>query len=237
MGRPWLRSRQVALWMAALVLGGLVSLQWQHQEVRPSPSPDQVGQAMRQLELEQEELKRAVGRLRGELDAAQEEVMASTGMLDGLRAELARQKMHAGLIAVRGPGVRVTLDDSRLAPREGEIDLLIHDYDLRDVIYVLWLGGAEAMAINGERVVNSTSVYCVGSTIMVNDTRLSPPYELSAVGDSVQMQEYLRNPGYLSELRERCEDFGLGMESVRVDAVTLPAYRGSLPKWFLQPGS
>jgi uncharacterized protein YlxW (UPF0749 family) len=185
--------------------------------------------------MEQEELKQAVGRFREQLDARQQEAMASTDMLDGLRAELTRQKMHAGLIAVRGPGVRVTLDDSRLSPREGASNFLIHDYDLRDVIYVLWLGGAEAMSINGERVVNSTSVYCVGSTIIVNDTRLSPPYEVSAVGDSVRLLEYLSNPGYLRELKERRDRFDLRLEFARTEATTLPAYRGSLPKWFLHP--
>lgn len=236
MGRFQVRPRQVALLMTTLVLGALVSLQWRHAGSSPPSLHDSVGQAIRQLELEQEELKQAVGRLREDLNARQQDAMASTDMLDGLRAELTLQKMRAGLISVRGPGVRVTLDDSRLSPREGASDYLIHDYDLRDVIYVLWLSGAEAMAVNGERVVNSTSVYCVGSTILVNDTRLSPPYEVSAVGDPVQMQEHLKNPGYLEELRERCERFGLRMVSVRVESVTLPAYRGSLPQWFVQAG-
>ena len=60
---------------------------------------------------------------------------------------------------------------------------LIHDFELRDVASLLWLAGAEAVAINDERLVASTSIYCVGSTIIVNNTRLSPPYEIRALGN------------------------------------------------------
>jgi uncharacterized protein YlxW (UPF0749 family) len=211
-------------------------MQWPAAGTRSAASPDQVSRTMRQLELEQEELKRTVGRLREKLDARQQNAPASSEMLEDLRVELTEQKMRAGLIDVRGPGVRIVLDDSRLNPGGSADDLLIHDYDLRDVVTVLWLAGAEAIGINGERIVSGTSIYCVGSTVMVNDTRLSPPYQISAIGDAVQMQDHLRNPAYLSDLKARSSRHGLRIESVRVDAVTIPAYRGSLPLRYAQLG-
>jgi uncharacterized protein YlxW (UPF0749 family) len=235
--KPTWKAKQIAMVLAALVLGMLVSLQWTAGAARSPAASDQVIRTIRQLELEQGELKRQVGRLREELDAIQRDAVADTEMLEELRAELALQKAHAGLLAVQGPGIRVILDDSKLVLGGNASESLIHDFDLRDVINVLWLAGAEAVAVNDERVVNSTSVYCVGTTVMVNDTRLSPPYEISAIGDPVRLQDYLRNTGYLSELKARSKRIGLRMEFIRADTMTLSAYRGSLPQRFVQPGS
>jgi uncharacterized protein YlxW (UPF0749 family) len=232
------KAKQLSMLAAALVLGVLVSVQWPTVAAQlPSPS-DQISQTMRQLESEQQELKRAIGRLRQELNERQQAASASTDILHEVRTELTLQKMRAGLIDVRGPGIRILLDDGPRMTGGGERDgPLVHDYDLRDVINVLWMADAEAIAINDERIVNSTSIYCVGSTVIVNDTRLSPPYQISAIGDPVRLQDYLRNPGYLSGIRTRIERFGLSMEVVHVDSMTVPAYRGSFPQHYAQPGS
>lgn len=229
--------RQWAMLGAALVLGMLVSFQWSAGAVRRPVSPDRVDQTMRQLELEQTELKRQVARLRVALDVLQQEAVTDTELLEELRTQLAVEKVRAGLVDVRGPGVRVTLDDSQQRLTGSANDYLIHDFDLRDVIHVLWLAGAEAIAINGERIVHDSSIYCVGSTVMVNDTRLSPPYEVSAIGDAVRMQDHLRNPGYLGDLKVRCERHGLLLEIMRVEAMTITAYQGSTLQRFAQPGS
>lgn len=231
-------AKQLALLVATLIIGLFMSFHWSAQSTRRPASPDQINQTMHQLELEQAELKRRVGRLREELGTRQQQAAANVQRLQELRTELKRQQVRAGLVDVQGPGVRVVLDDSQLVSTASNVDdLLIHDYDLRDIINVLWLAGAEAISINDERVVQDTSVICVGSTIMVNDTRLSPPYEVLAIGDPLRLLDYLRNPGYLSELRMRDERFNLSLEFVRADAMIISAYHGSILQRFVQPGS
>jgi uncharacterized protein YlxW (UPF0749 family) len=227
--------KQLSMLAAALLLGMLVSLQWPTATAQvPGPS-DRISQTVRQLELEQQELKRTIGHLREELNQRHQD---APERIQELRKELTLQKMRAGLIDVRGSGIRVDLDDGPRADSGGDRDsALVHDYDLRDVINVLWMAGAEAVAVNDERIVHSTSIYCVGSTIMVNNTRLSPPYHISAIGDPVQLQETLRNPGYLKDLRTRIERFGVGIELVPSESITILAYRGSFPQRFAQPGS
>ena len=234
-GHTW-DLKQLAMLGAALVLGMLVSFQWSAGPIRRPISPDRVDQTMRQLELEQAELKRQVARLRAEL-ALRQEAMADTELLEGLRAELTAEKASAGLLEVQGPGVRVVLDDSERTLAGSADDLLVHDYDLRDVVNVLWLAGSEAIAVNDERLVHSSSIYCVGSTIIVNDTRMSPPYEIRAIGDPMRLQDTLRNPGYLEALKARHERLGLALEFDRVESMTIPAYHGSVRLRFAQPGS
>lgn len=227
---------RLAILVAALAVGMLISFQWPDAAESSAATPDEVGQAIRLLELEQAELKAQVSRLRDALNARQAEAAGSRNVLEDLQKELALQRARAGLIAVRGPGIRVTLADTtrNLAGRAD--DLLIHDFDLRDVISLLWLAGAEAISVNGERVVQSTSVYCVGSTVLVNDTRLGPPYTILAIGNPDRLAEYLRNPGYLRDLRERVDRFGVGLTFAPSESVTIPAYKGSIVQQFVEPG-
>jgi uncharacterized protein YlxW (UPF0749 family) len=194
-------------------------------------------QTIRRLETEQAELKRTVGLLREELDARQRQTGASTELLEDLHRELRAQKKLAGLTDLRGAGLEILLDDSD-RPSSGNVgDHLVHAYDLRDVLSLLWLGGAEAIAVNRERIVNSTSVYCVGSTVLVNDTRLSPPYRVRVVGNQQQMTKLLENPGYLSELKNRRDRVGVQFDVARSQEVAVPAYKGSLPLRYAKPGS
>jgi uncharacterized protein YlxW (UPF0749 family) len=131
---------------------------------------------------------------------------------------------------VDGPGVAVTLDDSAMRNIPASSDpnsYLVHDFDVRDVVNALWLAGAEAIAVNDERVVGNTSAYCVGSTVMVNTTRLSPPYVIRAIGEPGVLMETLRNPSYLSSLRKRVEHYGIKLQVAQVSKMTLPTYIGS----------
>lgn len=174
--------RYIPILVVALIFGALLGLQWKSTPARPTAvlgAEQEAGRlAIRRLEAEQEELKERIGQMREALDSYRRDLAARTEMLREINTELERQKMIAGLLAVQGPGVQVILDDSsiRSVPASANpSDYLIHEYDLRDVVNLLWLAGSEAIAVNDERIVTTTSIYCVGNTILINDTRLSPP--------------------------------------------------------------
>jgi uncharacterized protein YlxW (UPF0749 family) len=190
------------------------------------------------LETEQRELKTTLVELRRELAERQQAAAANTDRLQALQAELDRQKLLAGLTPVQGPGVLVTLDDSDAAVLPGADPgaYLIHEYDLRDIVNLLWMAGSEAIAINGERLVSNSSIICLGSTVMVNDTRLSPPYFIRAVGNPRVQQDYLRNPSYLEQLKEKQRLRGLRFDIEGVPTVSLPAYTGGFPVQYAGPG-
>ncbi len=233
-----MKAKQISMLIAALLLGVLVSVQWPTTAAQRFHTPNQIEQTIQQLELEQQELKRVISDLRRELDERQQHAAGKTLMLQEIQAELLLQKAYAGLTGVRGAGVQVILDDGPSTTGSGEANnALVHDYDLRDVINILWMAGAEAIAVNGERIVNNSSIYCVGATVLVNDTRLSPPYQINAIGDVVRLQDFLHNPGYLRKIKTRADRFGLRLEFIRVESMTIPAYRGSIPQSFAQPGS
>lgn len=225
-----------------LTLGLLLSLAWQSPaggSIRESiPQPARVWLSIERLEAEQRKLKATLAELRQELSQRQQAAAANTDRLESLKVELDRQRFLAGLTSVRGPGLLVVLDDSH-APIPAGADAnhyIIHEYDLRDVVNLMWMAGSEAIAVNDERLVSSTSIYCLGSTVMVNDTRLSPPYQVRAIGNPRVQQEYLRNPSYLQELKTKQRVYGLRFEVEGVSDMVLPAYTGGFLIQYARPG-
>jgi uncharacterized protein YlxW (UPF0749 family) len=225
----------LTLTLIAMVIG--LALAWQLKGPRASPpvgyAPgdprDRSVRTIEQLEAEQAALKAEIGRLRTDLANYQAHAAAETDRLQRLNADLDAQRAAAGLTAMRGPGIVVSLDDSgarNISTSPDPNAFLVHDYDLRDVINVLWLAGAEAIAVNDERVVGNTSAYCVGSTVMVNTTRLSPPYVVRAIGEPASLAETLRNPSYLTALRQKVERYGIKFQVAPAPKLTLPAYTG-----------
>ena len=231
-------SRNISFLIVAVVLGALISLQWNSPLPSVPASHERATElTIQRLEAEQEELKATIAQLRSQLDAYQQQSTERTKMLEEIKTQLAGQKLRAGLLPVQGPGVRVVLDDGaqRMMP-SGPGDYLVHEYDIRDVVNLLWMAGSEAIAINQERVVASTSIYCVGSTVMVNDTRLSPPYVIQAIGLPDAQSEVLRNPSYLRDLKDRAARYGVQFNVTKAWNLKLPAYAGSFIIRYARPG-
>lgn len=227
-------SPNVALIAAGLLLGLALVIRWQEAPTAPtdvSGARERAAQAVEQLEREQEELKNTIAGLRDELATVQRQASQNTDLLTRISTELERERAAAGLVALQGPGVVVQLDDSnKAASASGTAaeDYLIHEFDLRDVVSLLWAGGAEAIAVNDERLVHTTSIYCVGSTVMVNDTRLSPPYVVRAIGERGRLEPLLENPAFLSDLRRRGKAYGVQFKVTWANQVDIPAYSGTL---------
>jgi uncharacterized protein YlxW (UPF0749 family) len=232
----------MAMLAVGLTLGLLFSLAWSPRPeakiAESSTDSARIWLSIDRLDAEQRELKSTLTQLRQELDERQQAVAANTDRLQALRVELERQRLLAGLTPVQGPGVLVTLDDS-----DAQIPLgadpnayIIHEYDLRDIVNVLWMAGSEAISINDERLVSNSSIYCLGSTVMVNDTRLSPPYFIRAVGNPRIQQDYLRNPSYLQELKARQRLHELRFDVASLANLTLPGYTGSFLIEQARPG-
>jgi uncharacterized protein YlxW (UPF0749 family) len=233
--------RYIPILVIALIFGALLGLQWKSPPARPSTVPgvqyESGALTINHLEAEQDELKESIGRMREQLDEHRRQLAANTEMLKEISAELERQKMMTGLLAVEGPGVLVALDDSSIRSAAADsYDYLIHEYDLRDVINLLWMAGSEAVAVNDERIVATTSIYCVGSTVMVNDTRLSPPYLIQAIGNPAAQEDVLSNPAYLREIKRRAELHEVQFKVDRMGTLTLPAYKGGFLIHYAQLG-
>ena len=130
-----------------------------------------------------------------------------------------------GVSEVTGPGVIITLSDSKIDPTTvlNPSDLLLHDIDVLCVIYALRNTGAEAISINDQRVVTTTSIQCGGAIININGQRVGAPFTIKAIGLPENLANVDRPQGYLDLLREK---YQIGAELEKSNNITIPKYSG-----------
>ncbi|MDR7522342.1 MAG: DUF881 domain-containing protein [Armatimonadota bacterium] len=138
--------------------------------------------------------------------------------------ELESLRLLVGLKAMRGPGVVVRLEDAKTQPA-GSTPVVVTYQDLVNVINELWAAGAEAVAVNGQRVTAMTGFGQVSGTVVVNLQRLTGPFVVVALGDPGTLEGALNIRGGLVDgLRA----IGLQITITRQGDLTVPAYRGIL---------
>lgn len=132
----------------------------------------------------------------GEVDALAERISTLRRQIDELRASGARNRtglaqatvdvralqIATGFIEVRGPGLRITVDDNPDVTPDPQDDRRVRASDLRLLVNGLWRAGAEAIAVNGRRLTVMSAIVNSSISIAVNRSPLSPPYVVSAIG-------------------------------------------------------
>jgi uncharacterized protein YlxW (UPF0749 family) len=184
-----------------------------------------------------------VSRLRTETEDLRRQVDAARRARAGRRTgaqevdrSLAEARVLAGLAPVHGPGMKVVLDDSDLkeSPTGNVNDLVIHSQDVQAVVNGLWRAGAEALAVNGQRLVSTSGVLCVGNTLLLNGTVHSPPYVLLAVGAN---RPRFEADAMVRRLHDDADAFGLRFSVSREDDVELPGFDGVVQPQFAKASS
>lgn len=209
-------------WLIALVcvlIGFMVAVQFRTaQDAKGSLSQqriEEISDRLLQTEHERDELSE-------ELHKMQTAAVSTDNQQD---KDLLRYR--AALVPLEGEGVIVRMDDSTKPAKAGENPNLyvIHDDDLLRVVNELRAAGAEAIAINGQRLTGTSEIRCAGPTLSVNNVRSSAPFEIRAIGDKKSLENALRMRGGVAET--------LGVWGIQLDIkasndVYIPPYRGSI---------
>lgn len=148
-----------------------------------------------------------------------------------MQAQLAArdQKERAGMTRVSGPGISVELGNGYdpHVPGDNRRDWLVKYLDIQDVVNQLWSANAEAVSVNGQRVVTTSSFYVAGTDVLLNGVHLTAPYRIEAIGDAGHLNEVLSNSSNLAELKSRSDIYQLKLKWQSERALTLPAYDGA----------
>lgn len=143
---------------------------------------------------------------------------------DQLSREWEIIKLHTGLVGVEGAGIAITLDDAPVRePGMPPSWFIIHDYDIRTILNELKTAGAQAIAINGERVVPMSEQICAGPTIIINDNRYPVPYIIEAIGEPDGLYEAMSTSNKVAELKE----FNILVDIKKSDKIRISKFSGA----------
>lgn len=221
-----IRQGQAAIAMVCVVLGIMLVVQFRTtQDIRstvPFQRIEDLSQRLAQTEKERDVLLNQVNELR------------QTSTAEAASKESQLVKMGAGVVPLQGPGITVTIDDSKRPSKPGENPnlYLIHDDDILKVINELWAAGAEAMSINEQRMIATSEIRCAGPTLSVNNTRYSPPYEIRVIGEAQTLENALKMRGGVIET---LQFWGIQVGIKQHETIKVPAYKGAFRFEYAKP--
>ena len=147
-----------------------------------------------------------------------------------MQTELKTLNSLIGTIDSEGPGIILTVSDNSNVTSQnvGVFDnisnYLIHDKDLLMLVNELKNAGAEAISINGERIINTTSITCDGNVILINDKKISSPFEIKAIGSPEALLGAINRPG--GYLEQQLEAYGLVTSIEKKENLIIYKYNG-----------
>ena len=173
--------------------------------------------------------------LQQQVQALTDEAASRNGEVAAALAQAESGMLSAGLTPLTGAGLAVTLDDA--PAQDGGVlptgatpdDLVVHQTDVQGVVNALWAAGADGVAIMGQRLIATSAVICVGNTLLLQGRKYSPPFVVTAVGDTSSMRRALGASYEVQLLQEYVKAYGLTYEVTDQRSVELPAY-GSTPE-------
>jgi uncharacterized protein YlxW (UPF0749 family) len=149
-----------------------------------------------------------------------------------LQQRLAALDLISGSSPVTGPGLRLTLDDAvdsgpadpNASPRDqGDInDKRVFAKDMQFVVNGLWQAGAEAIAVNGQRLTSRSAIRNAGDAILVNYRPLARPYVIEVIGDAGDLQVEFADNGGGAYTRALQDNYGIRVSMDEVSRLTLP---------------
>lgn len=223
---------EFAVVVVCIIVGYLLAAQL--RSVRLTGAADAASasrlETLQELYNEQSEQKDAledqVAQLQSELSHYRDQAASGDSGSEALRQEVEQLEITAGYTDVEGPGVTVILEDSAQTNVTGdEADYLIHDSDLLSVVNELRSAGAEAISLNGERLLATSEIRCTGAVVTVNGRRYAAPYVIFAIGDSDTLYSALtmRN-GVVDVLSQ----WGISVKVTTSDLLLIPRYNGTV---------
>ncbi len=216
----------ISLFIISVFLGFLTFAQFNTDQF--ARSDDELGKLQDQenavniLISEQAELKDKILILRDEIDtlSANKSYFSDKQKLDSLHAKI-------GLTEMQGAGISIEISPSSLdlTPEAA----VIYSADLRDLIQRLWSADAQAISINDQRITALSPITPIGSSILVNDTRISSPFKINVIqGESVLAQE-LNFALYLPEIARRIDTGEYKITLANSELITMPVFTGRTP--------
>ena len=165
-----------------------------------------------------------------QLENARTSVTNNDEKLKSLEEEIKKDSILLGTTEVTGPGVTITVTDANIQSNNtistflNPYDLIVHDVDILEIVNELKNAGAEAIEVNGQRIVATTPISCDGNVIVVNGEKVSSPFTINAIGLPERLTTLNRPGGYLKYQLE--EQSLIKTTCNKLEKITIPKYSG-----------
>ena len=165
-----------------------------------------------------------IEKLDNELEEKIEEASNKNTNLEDAKNQIKAGNKIIGTSEVTGPGITITLTDSKLDASSvlDASSLIVHNLDIYYIINELKNAGAEAISVNDQRVVPTTSIECGGNIITINGQKIGSPFTIKAIGLPENLANLNRAGGYLSYMKNA----SIGVDLKKSNNITIPKYTG-----------
>lgn len=156
-------------------------------------------------------------------------------IIDRLSEDIKINKMNSGQTSLKGQGIIISMYDN---PEERIVgfdinDDIIHDIDILNIINDLRIAGAEAISVNGERVISTSEIKCGGPIIRINGRSSGVPFVIKAIGDSKLLSASVTAPGTYGDIIKSV--YQVGFKTSVEDSITISAYLGRFDFKYAKP--
>ncbi|WP_245959321.1 DUF881 domain-containing protein [Neobacillus piezotolerans] len=201
------RGKHVILSLVCLVLGYIMAFSYHLTLVENKHKSKQVtgGHYERTLDLRNQlilleqanrKLQREYNKKQAKVLQIEKELSKEEEAYSAIAGEAEKYRMFLGKVKVKGPGIQVSLADGEYNPDEQNINnYLVHEYHVFKVVNELYVSGAEAVAINGQRLSSKSYIVCNGPVITVDGKQYPAPFVISAIGDPAVLESALNMTG------------------------------------------
>jgi uncharacterized protein YlxW (UPF0749 family) len=181
------------------------------------------------LEQKKKELDMLISEHQAKVEVYESKAVENSAQLQEMKKDLEHARLMAGLLPVEGPGIEIVLNDRK---RDTILSnnpyimkyYVVHDSDMLNVINELREAGAEAIAVNGTRIMATSRISCGGPTINVGKTeRFAPPFVIHAVGDPNALLAHFQQE---DSIYHDLIAWGLEFQIRKLDRVEIPRYLG-----------
>lgn len=181
-------------------------------------------------EKEISDLKKMIEKTKNDLEQFQQIINEDGDISVILGQEISNLKLISGLEDVQGPGIIIVISDNEDKEIIGNDvnDDIVHDSDMQMIINDLKRAGAEAISINGQRIVSSSEIKCGGPIIKVNGRSSANPFVIKAIGDPKVLYAAINAPNTTGWILR--EFYKIGVETTMWDNILISRYWGE-PKF------
>lgn len=216
----------IALFFLSMMLTAQMKSMSNTEEVIQGKRETQLAEDLLNLQRKYDDLKVEYDNKSKIVEEYQNNSATNNTLISSMKEEIENLSAISGTTDLKGEGILLTLNDgSKTSNEDLRSDSLVHDSDLLTVVNELKAAGAEAISINGQRVISTSAIRCVGPVIQVNYQKIAAPFEIKAIGNSQYLESAMIIKGGVVDL---LKEYGVSVSISRQNEIKIPKYEGTL---------